>query len=58
MFLKNQQEDDIATYRAWKEELSRSNKTPEELLARYEAAGMTDYAKNIRAVIRRMEGSD
>lgn len=46
------------TYRTWRDELAKSGKTPEELLAQYEAAGMTDYVKSVRAVIQRMEVRD
>lgn len=44
------------TYSAWKQELARSGKTPEEMVAHYRAIGMTEYADKLDAVIRRMEG--
>lgn len=47
--------EDVATYRTWRDELAKSGKTPEELLAQYEAAGMTEYVKQIRALIQQME---
>ena len=48
---------DEETYRAWKQELVRSGKTPNETIAHYRAIGMTEYADKLTAVIQRMEGS-
>lgn len=48
--------ENVESYRTWRDDLAKSGKTPEELLAQYEAAGMTDYVKQVRAVIQQMEG--
>lgn len=48
---------DEGTYFLWKYDLNKKGKTPEDLLTQYEAAGMTDYVKQVRSLIQRMEGS-
>ena len=48
---------DVETYNAWRQELSKLGKTPEEMIAHYRAIGMTEYADKLAAVIQQMEGS-
>lgn len=45
------------SYLAWKQELAKKGKTPEDLLALYEAEGMEEYVCTIRDLIRQMEES-